>query len=141
LIIYRFTPRSRIFNLWRHHHCRWRAAKFKLGLCWALRAFEQGGIFFVPHLLWHGALVFLVSSEGPPYLVALTTRMGMRRIYFNPDPHGSYWSLKLYLPIYLLFFKLINVYIFKTNCKSYALSANYTNNLDQKKNLTWWYSH
>jgi hypothetical protein len=25
------------------------------GLCSALRAFEQGGIFIVPHLLWHGA--------------------------------------------------------------------------------------
>jgi hypothetical protein len=24
----------------------------------------------VPHLLWHGALVFPVSSEGPPHLVA-----------------------------------------------------------------------
>ena len=41
-----------------------------LGLCSALRAFEQGGIFFVPHLLWHGASVFPVSSEWPPHLVA-----------------------------------------------------------------------
>jgi hypothetical protein len=36
----------------------------------ALRAFEQGGIFIVPHLLWHGTSVFPVSSEGPPHLVA-----------------------------------------------------------------------
>jgi hypothetical protein len=41
-----------------------------LGLCSALRAFEQGGIFIVPHLLWHGASVFPVSSEGLPHLVA-----------------------------------------------------------------------
>jgi hypothetical protein len=41
-----------------------------LGLCSALRAFEQGGIFIVPHLLWHGASFFPVSSEGPPYSVA-----------------------------------------------------------------------
>ena len=41
-----------------------------LGLCSALRAFEQGGIFFVPHLLWHGTSVFPVSSEGPPHSVA-----------------------------------------------------------------------
>jgi hypothetical protein len=27
-------------------------------LCSALTNFEQGGIFIVPHLLWHGALVF-----------------------------------------------------------------------------------
>jgi hypothetical protein len=41
-----------------------------LGLCSALRAFEQGGIFIVSHLLWHGTSVFPVSSEGPPQLVA-----------------------------------------------------------------------
>jgi hypothetical protein len=35
-----------------------------------LRAFEQGGIFIVPHLLWHGASVFPVSSEGLPHSVA-----------------------------------------------------------------------
>jgi hypothetical protein len=29
-----------------------------LGLWSALRAFEQGGILIVPHLLWNGALVF-----------------------------------------------------------------------------------
>jgi hypothetical protein len=29
-----------------------------LDLCSALRAFEQGGIFIVPQLLWHGASVF-----------------------------------------------------------------------------------
>ena len=34
-------------------------------LCSASMAFEDGGIFIVPHLLWHGALVFVVSSEGP----------------------------------------------------------------------------
>jgi hypothetical protein len=35
-----------------------------------LGAFEQGGIFLVPHLLRHEASVFLVSSEGPPHPVA-----------------------------------------------------------------------
>jgi hypothetical protein len=29
-----------------------------LGLWSALRTFEQGGIFIVPHLLWHGTSVF-----------------------------------------------------------------------------------
>jgi hypothetical protein len=37
-----------------------------LGLCLALRAFEQRGVFIVPHLLWHGNSVFPVASEGPP---------------------------------------------------------------------------
>jgi hypothetical protein len=41
-----------------------------LGLCSGLRAFEQGGIFIVQHLLWYGTSVFPVSSEGPPHLVA-----------------------------------------------------------------------
>jgi hypothetical protein len=40
-----------------------------LGLCSALRAFEQRGIFIVPHLLRHGASVFPVSSEGPAHSV------------------------------------------------------------------------
>jgi hypothetical protein len=53
-----------------------------------LRAFEQGGIFIVPHLLWHGTSVFPASSEEPPHLVPLTTHEGMWRIYSNPDPHG-----------------------------------------------------
>jgi hypothetical protein len=41
-----------------------------LGLCLVLRAFEQGGIFIVLHLLWPGASVFPFSSEGPPHSVA-----------------------------------------------------------------------
>jgi hypothetical protein len=49
--------------IWRRHHCRWRA--INLGLCSALRAFQQGGVFIVPHLLWHWVSVFPVSSDGP----------------------------------------------------------------------------
>jgi hypothetical protein len=41
-----------------------------LGLCLALRAFEQGGIFIVPYLLWHRTSGFPVSSDGPPHIVA-----------------------------------------------------------------------
>jgi hypothetical protein len=51
-----------------------------LGLCWALKAFEQVEIFIVPHLLWHGTSVF---RSHPP----LTTHMRMWRIYSNPDPY------------------------------------------------------
>jgi hypothetical protein len=47
-----------------------------LGLCSALRAFEQGGIFTVPHLLWHGTSVLPVSYEGPPRLVAFYDTRG-----------------------------------------------------------------
>jgi hypothetical protein len=41
-----------------------------LGLCSALRAFQQGGIFIVSHLLWHKVSVFPVSSVGPPLIIA-----------------------------------------------------------------------
>jgi hypothetical protein len=42
-----------------------------VGLCSALRAFEQGGIFvIVPHLLQRWASDFQALSEEPPYSVA-----------------------------------------------------------------------
>jgi hypothetical protein len=39
-----------------------------LGLCSALRAFEQGGIFIVPHLLLHGTSLFPFSSIQLPLM-------------------------------------------------------------------------
>jgi hypothetical protein len=68
LIIYSFTSRSRIFDLYGNVTIAGEGLQ-NLGICSALRAFEQGGIFIVPHLLWHGASFFPVSSEGPPHLV------------------------------------------------------------------------
>jgi hypothetical protein len=65
LIIYGFTSHSRIFHL--HGDVTIAGEGLQnLVLCSALRAFEQGGIFIVPHLLRHGASVFPVPSEGPP---------------------------------------------------------------------------
>jgi hypothetical protein len=61
-----------------------------LGLCSALRAFELGGIFIVPHLLWHS--VFTVSSKDRPVRWPLVTLTGMQRTYTNQDPH-EYWLL------------------------------------------------
>jgi hypothetical protein len=55
-----YVPLKDISLIWIRHHCRWRAAKYRL--CSAFKAFEQGGIFIVPHLLWHGTSVFPVSS-------------------------------------------------------------------------------
>jgi hypothetical protein len=68
-IIYRFTSRSRIFHLYGDVTIAGEGLQ-NFGLCSALRAFEQGGIFIVSHLLWHGISVFPVSSEGPPQSVA-----------------------------------------------------------------------
>jgi hypothetical protein len=44
-----------------------------LGPCSALRAFEQGGIFIVPHLLWHGASVLRSHQKDRPIQSPLTT--------------------------------------------------------------------
>jgi hypothetical protein len=102
LIIYDFTSRSRIFHLYGDVTIAGKGLQ-NLGLYSALRAFEQGGIFIVPYLLWHGTPIFLVSSEGPPHLKSpLTIRMGMRKTYSNPDRHGDHkledWWYKLFFP-------------------------------------------
>jgi hypothetical protein len=83
LIVYCFTSRWRIGDVTIAGE-----GLQNLGLCSALRAFEQGGIFIVPHLLWHGTSVFPVSSEGPPHSVASYDTRGKWRIYSNLDPHG-----------------------------------------------------
>jgi hypothetical protein len=64
-----FTSRSRIFHLYGDVSITSEGLQ-NLGLCSALRAVEQGGIFIVPHLLRDGTSVFPVSSEGPPHFVA-----------------------------------------------------------------------
>jgi hypothetical protein len=79
LLIFCLTSRSRICHLGYRDVTITGEGLHNLGLCSALRAFEQGGIFIVPHLLWHGASVFLVSSEGPPNsVVCYDTRGGCR---------------------------------------------------------------
>ena len=50
LIIYGFKSRSRIFHLYGDVTIAGEGLQ-NLGLCSALRAFEKGGIFIVPHLL------------------------------------------------------------------------------------------
>jgi hypothetical protein len=50
MIIYGFMSRSRIFHLYGDVTIAGKGLQ-NLDLCSALRAFEQGGIFIVPHLL------------------------------------------------------------------------------------------
>jgi hypothetical protein len=69
MTIYWFTSLSQIF-LWYWDVTIAREGLQTLDLCSALKAFEQDGIFIMPHLLWLGASAFPVSSEGPPHLVA-----------------------------------------------------------------------
>jgi hypothetical protein len=99
LVIYGFTFRSRIFHWYGDVTIAGEGLQ-NLGLCSALRAFEQGWIFIVPHLLWHGTSVFPVSSEGPPIQSPLTTHEGMWRIYSNPDPHGGEkWMWQMFIHV------------------------------------------
>jgi hypothetical protein len=79
-----YVPFKNFSLLWRHNHCRWRAAKFRLML--GARAFEQLGIFIVPHLLWHGRSNLGFSCLIRPIQSLLSTCMEMRRTYSNPDP-------------------------------------------------------
>jgi hypothetical protein len=64
-----FTSLSRIFHLYGDVTIAGEGLQ-NLSLCLALRAFEQGGVFIVSHLLWHRTSVFAVSSERPPQSVA-----------------------------------------------------------------------
>jgi hypothetical protein len=67
--IYCFTSRSSIFYLHVYRDVNITDEGLQnLGLCSALGAFEQGGVFIVSHLLWHEALVFPVTSEVLPHL-------------------------------------------------------------------------
>ena len=84
LIAYVFTSRSRIFHLYKDVTTAGEGQQ-NLGLSSALRAFDQGGIFIVPQLLWHGTSVFPVWFEGPPYSVASYDT----QVYSTPDPHRS----------------------------------------------------
>jgi hypothetical protein len=101
LIICGFTFRSRIFYLYGDVTVADERLQ-NLNLCSALKVFEQGGIFIVPHLLRHGASVSTVSSEGPPHLVAsYDTQGGGGGVedLFQPGSSQNYyfklnWTLK-----------------------------------------------
>jgi hypothetical protein len=87
--IYSFTSRSRIFHLYGDVTIADEGLP-NLGLCSALSAFEQRGIFIVPQLLSHGISVFRSHPKDRPIQSPFTTHEGMWRVYSNPDPHGDY---------------------------------------------------
>jgi hypothetical protein len=64
-----------------------------LDLCSAPRAFEQGGIFIMQHLLRqsHHASVFMVSSEVQTHLVASynTQEVDLFSVFFLPIGTGT----------------------------------------------------
>ena len=58
-----FVPLENFSLIWRRHHDWWRAANFNL--CSALMVIEQSGFVSMPHLMWHGASVYMVISVHP----------------------------------------------------------------------------
>jgi hypothetical protein len=93
LIIYCFTSRSRIFHSYGDVNITSERLQ-NLGLCSALRAYEQGGIFIVQHPRWHRTSVFPVSSEGPPHLIIIYDSQrgwpNLTRIHTGPHIVASY---------------------------------------------------
>ena len=95
LIIYCVTSRSRVFHLLDHVTITGEGLQ-NLGLSSALRAFAQGGIFIVPHLLWHGTSVFLVSPEGLPHSVASYDMHGDAEDLFKTQILTGLYSIALF---------------------------------------------
>jgi hypothetical protein len=68
LIICCFTSHSRIFHLYGDVTITGEGLQ-NLGLCSLLSAFEQGGIFIVPHLLYTGPRLFWSHPKDHKYLM------------------------------------------------------------------------
>jgi hypothetical protein len=94
-----YVPLKNFSLLWKRHHCRWRAAKFRPMLG------AQGLWEVVPHLLWHGVLVFPVSSEGPPHSVASHDTHGDAEDLFLPRS-SRVWYIWMYEEQRIVLFNL-----------------------------------
>jgi hypothetical protein len=85
-----YVPIKNISLIWRNHHCRWRAAKFRpmLGAQghWAGRDIYRATPAVTRDLGFPGLI-----RRTTPFCdsVASYDTQGMWRIYYNPDPHGS----------------------------------------------------
>jgi hypothetical protein len=80
-----------------------------LCLCPVLRAFQQGGIVIVLHLLRHAASVFQVLSEGPSNLIASYDTWGNVEDLLYPRSSRGTWYFNSRWPVvnFLLFLKTI----------------------------------
>jgi hypothetical protein len=117
LIIYDFTSCWRIFHLYEDINITMitRERLQNLGL-YARHSgsFEQGEIFIMPHLLWHGTSVFLVSSEGLPHSVAsYDTHGGFEDLF-----QGSHWTkiLCCNLAVCVLAYTIYSIHIIFASC-------------------------
>jgi hypothetical protein len=89
LIIYGFTSRSRIFHLYGDVPITGEGLQ-NLGLCSALRTFEQEGMLIVPPACCNTGPRFFRSHPKDRLIQSpLMTHKGMWRTNSNQDPHGS----------------------------------------------------
>jgi hypothetical protein len=97
-----YMPLNNFSLIWRRHHCRWRAAKFRplLGaqVLWAGR-----DLYSDTPTATRGIGFSCLIRRTAPFWSPLTTHEGMWRTYSNPDPHSVfhiYDNLKQFI-IYL----------------------------------------
>jgi hypothetical protein len=90
-----------------------------LGRCLALKVFEQGGIFIVPHLLWHGP--WFSHPKDSSIQSPLMTHKEMLRIYSNPHSHRSILLSKYVTISISLFSKIYCYFTFVCNCLAFVL--------------------
>jgi hypothetical protein len=94
LIIYCFTSCSRIFHLYGYVTNTGEGLQ-NLGLCLAVRAFEQGGNFLVPHQCCDICIFGfsgLIRRTTPFSRLVWHTRCFGESIITRPDPHKSPFS-------------------------------------------------
>jgi hypothetical protein len=105
-----YVPLKNISLIWRCHHCRWRAAKFRpmfdaQGL-WAGRDLYRATLAVTRGLGFFGLIrrtapfsrlydiwgdvedQFYPESSGVPIQLPIMTHKGVWRTYSSPDPHG-----------------------------------------------------
>ena len=83
-----YVPLKNISLIWRRHHYRWRAAKFRPML-------GAQGLSLSCHTCCDtGPRFFRSHRKDRPIQSPFTTHEGMWRIYSNPDPHGSRPTMK-----------------------------------------------
>jgi hypothetical protein len=70
--------------IWRRHHCRWRAAKFR-------PMFGAQGSLSCHTCCDTGSRIFRSHPKDRPVQSPLTTHEGMWKIYSNSDPHWGAW--------------------------------------------------
>ena len=78
VVVYFITFHSKILHSFKKGNIS-SEGPWNLGPSLACEVFQQEGIFIVPHMQWHEALVFTFSSKGQPHLVALYDKPGVLR--------------------------------------------------------------